>query len=302
MEQEFIEDNLMLISKPTMDTFLKQDKPADLIALYMFYYYTAKWQKTNQPKATTSYVAMGLHWGEDRVRKTKNKLKDLGLIEDIKNYNNEHKISGWYIKVKYLWGETATQKVNKVIKNNNNHPPKKPQGGITHSVENPETNALSVSSLNALSVNKGNTIYVKQGKLGKKAQTVMKYLNKKTGRNYQKPHKYTTARLREYDIMDLLDVIDFKVSEWGNDDNFNKFLRQSTLFAPSHFDEYLADAKDYILEILYNDYRENVFGKQLDRAIKRGWKTPKPIQITEWKDKYYDKWRKRRIKDILASG
>ena len=72
MKQNFIEHNIIILSKQTLDLFLKQDNPADLIALYCFYYYTAKWQGTNQPKATTDYAAKGLKWGLDKNGKTRN--------------------------------------------------------------------------------------------------------------------------------------------------------------------------------------------------------------------------------------
>ena len=50
MKQNFIEHNIIILSKQTLDLFLKQDNPADLIALYCFYYYTAKWQGRINPK------------------------------------------------------------------------------------------------------------------------------------------------------------------------------------------------------------------------------------------------------------
>ena len=55
------EDEPMAIHKNLMSLLLSQRKekgqhPCDLIALYMFYYYTAKWQRTNQPKAVDKYV------------------------------------------------------------------------------------------------------------------------------------------------------------------------------------------------------------------------------------------------------
>lgn len=53
MRHDFIENNLVTLSKRTFDIFLKQENAADLIALYTFYYYTAKWQDSNQPKVTT---------------------------------------------------------------------------------------------------------------------------------------------------------------------------------------------------------------------------------------------------------
>lgn len=99
MTQEFIEDQLIILTKPTLDIFLKEKKPADLIALYSFYYYTAKWQKTNTIKANNKYVKKGLQWGDDRLVQTKNKLKELGLIEEIKRHGDDGKIKGYYIKI-----------------------------------------------------------------------------------------------------------------------------------------------------------------------------------------------------------
>jgi hypothetical protein len=69
----------IVISKITSDIFLKQKHPSDLMALYWFH--TAKWQKTNKARATTSYAAKGLKWSEDRIRRTKKILIQLGLIK-----------------------------------------------------------------------------------------------------------------------------------------------------------------------------------------------------------------------------
>lgn len=83
MEHNFIENEFIILTKETLDVLLQQDNSSDLIALYTFYYYTAKWQGTNQPKCTTSYVANALHWVENKVRKVKKQLIDFGLIDDI---------------------------------------------------------------------------------------------------------------------------------------------------------------------------------------------------------------------------
>src|SRR4030066_1020591 len=64
----------LIFSKNLMDILLKTPYPGDTISLFCFYYYTAKWQHTNQIKATTAYTAKGLHWSEQRVRKEKKKL------------------------------------------------------------------------------------------------------------------------------------------------------------------------------------------------------------------------------------
>src|SRR5439155_12772378 len=147
-KHDFIENNLIILSKQTLDLFLKQDNSADLIALYTFYYYTGKWQETNQPKATTSYVAKALHWDTHKVIRLKKKLIELGLIEDIRHLDKKtKKVKGWYVKVKYLWKKES-------ITPHANHIGQIPQGGSTHSVDFKQTNALSANRLNALIVNK----------------------------------------------------------------------------------------------------------------------------------------------------
>ena len=139
-----IEDEPIVIHKSIIDKFLKKDKPGDLIALYLFYYYTAKWQKTNQPKATTGYSATGLKWTENRIRKAKQQLIEIGLIEDIQTKDNQNKVTGHYIKVKFIWSQNKTEEIK-------SHPNDFPQGGFDHSVEKNNPNALSSNSLNALS-------------------------------------------------------------------------------------------------------------------------------------------------------
>lgn len=134
-----------------MDVFLKQKNPADIISLYMFYYYTAKWQDTNQPKCSTGYTAKGLNKSEEWVRKNKKTLLELNLIQDIQKRDKEtNKVTGWYIKLNYIWKQETID--------NKTHPTDFPQGGNSHRVENHETNALSANSLNALSANSLNTI------------------------------------------------------------------------------------------------------------------------------------------------
>ena len=135
-----LQEEPIVLSKALMDTFLLQDNPSDCGFLYSFYYYTAKWQQTNRPKATTSFVAKGLKWSKTRVIKTKKQLFSLGLIEDIKSINpNTKKIAGWYIKVNFIWGK--------------NHPIVFPEGGKSQCVRKRTINALSSNNINALSSN-----------------------------------------------------------------------------------------------------------------------------------------------------
>jgi len=149
MKQNFVEDNIIILSKQTIDAMLGQEHPSDLIGLYAFYYYTAKWQKTNIIKCSTGYVAKGLKWTKERVIGNKKMLMELRLIENQRTKNKKGQITGWYIKLNYLWKKETIKK--KII---NNQRVAQPEGGLDHRVENPDTNALSANSLNALSVNK----------------------------------------------------------------------------------------------------------------------------------------------------
>jgi hypothetical protein len=138
-QNEDILDTLVGIPKATIDKMLEVEHPAETIALYVFYYYTAKWQRTNMPKCTTSYSGKGLNWGRDKVIKHKKTLEEIGLIEDYKRKDTKGKIVGWYIKVKYI-----------LKKETISTPLKSPL------VVESDTNALSTNRLNALNTN--NTI------------------------------------------------------------------------------------------------------------------------------------------------
>lgn len=157
-----IENELIIITKQTFDAFLCSDFPADLIALYNFYYYTAKWQETNQPKCTTGYTADGLKWSEAKVRRAKKELMRLGLVEDVQQKVNG-KVTGCFIKLNYILKQETIHHPNDFSQCENNegnnqiHPNDFPQGGNVHRVENLQTNALSSNNINALSSNKRKT-------------------------------------------------------------------------------------------------------------------------------------------------
>jgi hypothetical protein len=136
-----------ILSKPTMDLFLRQNKPADLIALYLFYYYTAKWQKMNQIHCTTGYVAQGLKWGEDKVRATKQELIKLQLIKDEKAIDAFGKITGHYIRMFFIWTQAEAEQVLEAQRYDEANQPTEnsvdgPILGKFQSMEKSEPNAL----------------------------------------------------------------------------------------------------------------------------------------------------------------
>ena len=86
----------VVIPKATNDLFFKlppKDR-GNTVALYWFYYYTATWQKTNQPYATDEYVSgrviegrerSGLGWDVGKVARIRKILEGMGLIERIRD-------------------------------------------------------------------------------------------------------------------------------------------------------------------------------------------------------------------------
>ena len=53
------------------------------------------------------------------------------------------------------------------------------------------------------------------------------------------------ARYREgYKLDDFKKVIDLKVKEWLNDPHWHKYLRPSTLFNATNFENYLEETRD----------------------------------------------------------
>lgn len=133
-----IADELLILNKVTIDTLFRLDNCADCIALYVFYYKTAKWQKTNTIKANDMYIKKSLKWGIDKIKRTKATLKEHGLINIVQR-RKAGKIEGWYIEVSYLVSQKKTEDIKiKVVESNNtqNQQVENPTSG------NEDTNAL----------------------------------------------------------------------------------------------------------------------------------------------------------------
>ncbi len=114
-----IADGLLIINKITIDKLYSLENCADCVALYIFYYKVAKWQKTNVIKASDDYVKKSLKWGIDKIRKTKQTLKENGLINIVQRRDNG-KISGWYIEVSYLVSQTKIDDIKIKVEETNN--------------------------------------------------------------------------------------------------------------------------------------------------------------------------------------
>lgn len=93
--------------------------------------------------------------------------------------------------------------------------------------------------------------------VGKKPTTdppykeIIDYLNKKTNSHYRHTTKATqriiNGRLSEnFTVDDFKRVIDIKTEQWLNDKKMSAYLRPETLFAASHFESYLNEARQTV--------------------------------------------------------
>lgn len=138
IELNDIADDLLILNKITVDRLFQLENCADCIALYVFYYKTAKWQKTNTVKANDQYVKKSLKWGISKIQKTKQTLKEHGLI-DIVQRRKDGKIEGWFIKVSYLVNERKADEIKIKVQNINNTQNEQVENCTS---DNKETNAL----------------------------------------------------------------------------------------------------------------------------------------------------------------
>lgn len=95
--------------------------------------------------------------------------------------------------------------------------------------------------------------------VGKKPTTdptykeIVDYLNEKTNSHYRHTTKATqriiNGRLSEnFTVDDFKRVIDIKTEQWFNDKKMSAYLRPETLFAASHFESYLNEARQTVKE------------------------------------------------------
>ncbi|WP_158232087.1 conserved phage C-terminal domain-containing protein [Sporosarcina sp. P16b] len=76
------------------------------------------------------------------------------------------------------------------------------------------------------------------------AHVVINYLNEKTGKQFKATSattkKFIAGRVKEgYTQQDFIQVIDLKVSQWNHHPEYRAYLRPSTLFNPTNFENYL---------------------------------------------------------------
>lgn len=263
-----IADDLLILNKMTIDTLFKLDNCADCIALYVFYYKTAKWQKTNTIKANDVYVKKSLKWGIDKIKRTKNILKEHGLINIVQR-RKDGKIEGWYVEVAYLVTQRNLEDVRIKVeecKENSEEPTiSKINNTYNQDVEksisdNEEINALKEvikslkkeiemlknNKLNALKEETSKEIEISSGEIN--YDKIVNRLNELTGASYWSDSKNTRSLIKarfnegfkEEDFMMVIEKMNYlwnREPKKGEKD-MRLYLRPSTLFG-TKFEQYL---------------------------------------------------------------
>lgn len=285
-----IASELLVLNKITVDKLFQLDNAADCIALYVFYYKTAKWQETNIIKANDLYIKKSLKWGIDKIRRTKAVLKENGLI-DIVQRRKDNKIDGWYIQVSYLVTERNLEDVKikvqdeylehlKPITPNSNNTQKQQVGNPTS--RNEEINALKetikslkkeIEMLQKNNINaskeKANTIEVSTSDIP--YEEIVQFLNEAAGTNYRSNSKKTRdlikSRFNEgFTLEEFKKVIDNKTREWKYNTEMCKYLRPETLFG-TKFESYLNQKINFNEESTNDDFEESGYYDWINEAI-----------------------------------
>lgn len=78
-------------------------------------------------------------------------------------------------------------------------------------------------------------------KVKESVTTILSYLNEKANRNFKTDsNDFISARFSDgYALDDFKKVIDVKIAKWLNDPKMSEFLRPSTLFRKTNFENYL---------------------------------------------------------------
>lgn len=170
--------------------------------------------------ASNKYLAEFCQCGESTVSRAITKLRELGYIR-IASFDGRTRV----LHSCLAKSARQTPQISKAESSNR-------QDRILDKVTSKEKDSMS-----------GNSDESFEGDL----KAIVDHLNAKVGSRYTTKNKqlrgYVHARLEEgFTVDDFLTVIDNKVAKWGDDPKMRDFLRPSTLFAPSHFEEYLNES------------------------------------------------------------
>lgn len=176
-----------------------------------------------ETELTPAYIQLKRpNWSKYDIRESLKLLSNLGLIVKGSNHGrgNYYKVCEEKILELTNLDESAYQNLVSRLSDFDKQITKNEQQSITNQKQI-----------------KNNNIYSEEIK------EIIDYLNNKTNSRYryntESTNRLIRARLKDgYVVDDFRKVIDIKFNEWAGTE-FEKFLRPSTLFSTSHFEQYL---------------------------------------------------------------
>lgn len=181
-------------------------------------------------------------WSVSTIRRTLTNLENKNLIETA-NYNKAgFDKTKWYT-INYDVLESMSIRC---VQNEQTSCSKRTDELFKMSKPIPKTSSNTSSNKEPMS-GKPNKKPSGNGKKENVYKVIITHLNERTGRNFSPTNKATqsqiNARMSEgRTVDDFKAVIDLKTEQWKDDSKMSNYLRPSTLFAPTNFENYVNEA------------------------------------------------------------
>lgn len=123
--------------------------------------------------------------------------------------------------------------------------------------------SIDKNSIDKNSIDKDNKDIVEETQTVPTYKEIIDYLNERINAHYKHTTKATqriiNGRLTEkFTVDDFKKVIDVKADQWLSDEKMAAYLRPETLFAASHFESYLNEARAIVKESKYPGISEKM--------------------------------------------
>lgn len=109
-------------------------------------------------------------------------------------------------------------------------------------------NSISINSFEVRSINVINYLDSNSRNVENEVDEVINYFKSKTGKvrtsnKSEANRRFIRARLKEYSVQDLTDVIDVKFEQWRRDPSMKGYIRIATLFNDEKFQGYIGEVE-----------------------------------------------------------
>ena len=212
------------------------------------------WSQANEWQFYVGEIATHATDGESALRSGLKELEQYGYLER----NHRHNDSGSFDGMNWILTDTPEQDSDHHAENRNDAEITQKAGKMSEKASYAKPIRCETHPMQNRSLRNNNNknyqykeISIERNKNNSSTkveppipyQQIIDYLNQKTGAHYKPSSKANQrlikARFKEgYKLDDFKTVIDNKAFEWQHTDMW-QFMRPSTLFSPSHFDDYL---------------------------------------------------------------